>query len=209
MSSVSEKSDSDRTLRTSAGGTVVNREAISQALANETELEALLSIFELARRQAPVALDARALGDRIGIGRRGDIAGKSDGNLAYLRGLARLDGDHDRRALVGAVFTRNADVGVEVAQRADEVAHIALGQDDQPRQLGFVKISDRSVALQFKVFFKHFPHDWRSPDGDVESGDFGFGAGRPNRTPGCGRRLDFCGRRFRRRRGLSDTRGWS
>ena len=108
-----------------------------------------------AGRQTPVLLDFSALRYGVGVWRVGNITQKINRHRADLRGLTGFHGHHDDGALIDPAFARDADVGAEVTQRADQIADIAFGQHNQARQLGLVQIGDGAVALQLKVLFKH------------------------------------------------------
>jgi len=101
--------------------------------------------------QAPVVHDAGALRHGVGIGAAGDVAFELDVDALDGGRLAGLDGDHHRRFAAGRAFAAHAHGGVEVALGAQQVAHVALGQRHQARELGLVQIADGAVALQLVV----------------------------------------------------------
>ena len=85
-----------------------------------------------------------------------------------MRERAGLDLDHDHRLAAVAAFAPHGDLRIEIALRRHELAHVALGRRDQPRQLRVVEIRDLAIAFQLDVTSEDVLQLLRRADVDVE-----------------------------------------
>ena len=122
------------------------------ALDREPRMRSVLCLFE-----------GVATGAADGYGR---MAGKPACTLlhlgpGYANGAANLH--NARRA-----FTPHRDLRVEIALRGHQLAHVALGRRDQPRELGVVEVLHLAVAAQLDVVLDHLAQAAGRAHFDVE-----------------------------------------